>query len=43
MCFYQGVATPTMTDVLAVKGTVDLFEKKIREKHLFCILSIMND
>lgn len=26
MCFYQGVAhTPTMTDVLAVKGTVDLF------------------
>lgn len=26
MCYYQGVAhTPTMTDVLAVKGTVDLF------------------
>ncbi len=25
MCFYQGVATPTMTDVLAVKGIVDLF------------------
>ena len=38
MCFYQGVAhIPTMTDVLAVKGTVDLFEKKMREKHLFCI------